>query len=275
VTADYTALVLDDKLLVVKHDPGASPGHQAIGRLIDVPDNLRREFIAPTVAKNPDLADAFLPVMIDATGFRTGGYVMLALGVPAGLLAAWNLRRSLARRGRPDWHPVAKSLLRYGLQDDVARQIDDESQNPDECVTVGKLKLTKSWLLLPTTFGLKVRHLGEAVWAYKTVTKHSVNFIPTGKTYAVVCHFRDGSAETITVRSEVQSEDVVLALFQRVPWMLAGYGDDIQQAWKRNRPEVLNAVEARRQHLLNTADQQGDEAPPPDGAPADEGRDEG
>ena len=40
-----------------------------------------------------------------------------------------------------------------------------------------------NWLLHPTQFGLQVVAIKELIWAYKHVTKHYTNFIPTGKTF--------------------------------------------------------------------------------------------
>ena len=65
---------------------------------------------------------------------------------------------------------------------------------------------------MPTTYGVTVHHLGEAVWSYKSMTQHRVNGIPSGKTYAGVCHFADGGEEAIPMKSERMAEAFVKAV---------------------------------------------------------------
>jgi hypothetical protein len=252
VTAEYAALAIGDKLLMVKHDPGPLPDRSVAGKLITVPMDVRGQIIQQA-EKELERPGLFLPVMLDATGFHGAGYFMLGIGVPVGLLAVWNLTRAAARTSDPEKHPVSKRLLKYGLPGEVAEQIDAEANNPDESAAVGNAVLTKSWLLVPTTYGVTVRHLGEAVWSYKSMTQHRVNGIPTGKTYAAVCHFADGTAETVTMKSEQMAEAFVKTVWERVPWMFVGFNDELNKAWKKKRGEVLAALEGRKKHLLEEA----------------------
>jgi hypothetical protein len=255
VTAEYSALALGDQLLLVKHDPGLLPDRSIAGKLVPVPMAVRGQFTqqAEQELQRPGL---FLPVMLDATGFRGTGYFMLGIGLPVGLLAVWNVSRAIARTGDAEKHPVSKRLLKYGLPGEVAEQIDAEANDSDECATVGKAILSKSWMLVPTTYGLQVRHLGEAVWSYKTMTQHRVNGIPTAKTYAAVCHFADGTATTVSMKSERLAEAFVKTVWERVPWIFVGFDDDLNKAWKKKRSDVLAALEGRKQHLLNEAAQE-------------------
>jgi hypothetical protein len=252
VTAEFAALTLGDKVLLVKHDTGRLPDRSVTGKMVTLPQDVRGQIIQP-IEQEEKQPGMFLPVMLDATGFRGAGYWMLGLGVPVGLLAAWNLTRAAARSSDPEKHPVARRLLKYGVPAEVVEQIDAEVHTAGEAANVGSATFTKSWLLVPTTYGVTVRHLGDAVWSYKSTTQHRVNGIPTGKTYAAVCHFADGTGETVTMKSERLAEAFVKAVLERVPWMFVGYDERLNTSWKKKRGEVLAALEARKQQLLDEA----------------------
>jgi hypothetical protein len=264
VTAEFAALAMGEKALVVKHDPGDLLDRSVTGKLVTTPTEVRGQIVQPIEQeeKQPGL---FLPVMLDATGFRGPGYLMLGLGVPVALLAAWNLTRAASRNSDPEKHPVARRLLKYGVPGEVAEQIDAEVTAAGDAATVGSATFTKSWLLVPTTYGVTVRHLGEAVWSYKSTTQHRVNGIPTGKTYAGVCYFADGTRETVSMKSERLAETFVKAVWERVPWMFVGFDERLQKSWKKKRGEVLAALEARKQQLLAEAAKE----PPPTVEPAE------
>lgn len=261
VTAEYAALAVGDNWMVVKHEPGKMPDRTVVGKLETVPTDVRGQIVAQIEQdlKRPGL---FLPVMLDATGFRGPGYGMLAIAIPVVLLAVWNLTRAVARSSDPEKHPVAKRLLKYGVPGEVAEQIDAEITSAGDAATVGKATFTKSWLLVPTTYGVTVRHLGEAVWSYKSTTQHRVNGIPTGKTYAAVCHFADGTMETVSMKSERMAETFVKTVWERVPWMFVGFDQRLQTNWKKKRGDVLEALEARKRQLLDEAAAEAANEPP-------------
>ncbi len=249
VVAEYALLALGEKFLIVKHRAGWRPDREAVGRLITIPEAVQRDLIQPTAARHPRAAGLLLPVMLDATGFRGVGYILLAVGIPLGLFAGWNVARALVRWGDPEQHPSAWALVRYGVPAEVAEAIDAEVADAGGCVVAGRTTVTRSWLLVPTTFGLTAYHLGEAVWAYKCTTQHLANGIPTGRSYAAVCHFRDGRVAKLAVKSETLAERLVAALVRRAPWLLAGYSAELEAAWKKDRGQVLALVDGRRHEL--------------------------
>src|SRR5438034_340683 len=67
--------------------------------------------------------------------------------------------------------------------------------------------VTDQFLLRSTFFSFDVLRLSDLLWAYKKVTKHSVNFIPTGKTYDAVLACYGGSA---TVKGAEKTVDALL-----------------------------------------------------------------
>jgi hypothetical protein len=84
------------------------------------------------------------------------------------------------------------------------------------------------------------------VWVYKKVTKHSVNFIPTGKTYSVILVGRH--RQRIEEQMKEQAVNEMLAdLATRVPWVLFGFTKDLEKAWQKDPAGVIAAVDTRYQ----------------------------
>ena len=246
VLAEYYALILGEKLLLVK----TSPEHRAsefIGSLEDLSTAAEGEVIGRFLQNDPGAKGAFLPVMLDATGFRGPGYVGLAIGVPLLLLSVWNIRKALQRRANPEEHPIFSMLSRYGGPETVAAAIDAEVSASGKKLR-DRVLVTPSWLLKPSPYSLAVRSLDELVWAYKKVTKHSVNFIPTGKTYATVIWDRRGKSIEITNAREQDGHLLLEEIGRHAPWVLIGYADDLARAWKSNAAEVVSAVDKQRRN---------------------------
>ena len=182
--------------------------------------------------------------MLDATGFRLAGWIGLGLGVPLALLCAWNVLKAVRRLGNPDAHPLAKTLLKYGDPEEVAAQIEEQSQSEDKEDIAG-VTFLRSWLLRPTTFGVDLMHLGDAVWVYKTTTKHYRNGVHTGTTYGVSLCDIHGSTLAVAM-AEKTCEDYVAAVSERVPWVLVGFDADREKMWKKDKQAVYDQAEQRR-----------------------------
>lgn len=90
--------------------------------------------------------------------------------------------------------------------------------------------------------------LGDLAWAYKKVTKHYTNFIPTGKSYAAILYGRH--RQRLEVSMPQKKTDQLLAdLAARVPWAIFGYSKDIAAAWQKDPDGFVATVDSRRQKL--------------------------
>ena len=79
------------------------------------------------------------------------------------------------------------------------------------------------------------------------MTKQKRAFITVNKTYdAVVCD-RDGAQLSIRA-PEAEVDRLLAVLTRRVPWVLAGWSEELERAWRTHRAEVVAAVDARREH---------------------------
>jgi hypothetical protein len=190
------------------------------------------------------------PVVLDTTITRTKGFIGLAVLIPLGLLNVANIFKAMARFGNPQNHPLARNLLKYGDPQEVAQKIEDEYQSEDVQV-IGPVTFTRSWMVRPTTFGVDVMFLGDSAWAYKTITQHYTNGVPTGKTYgANLCDIH-GTQFTTPLKSEALTDDFVVAVKERVPWVIAGFIPEIETLWKKDKPKLYEIVEDQRKEFAN------------------------
>jgi len=242
VKAKFSILLTARRLLIVKSDPNES-GASFEGELSEIPTDVRSNVIAPVLKEHPNASQAFLPFMLDTTSFRTEGYVALGLGIPAFLFACWLIVKVMRRRAAAASHPVVKTVSRYGSLLDISQQIDLEMQGTP--LKIGGASITPSWVVLPKRFDLKLCRIPDLIWAYKKVTRHYHNFIPTGKTYAVIMYDRYGQPLQMQAR-EKKIDEILKVLAERTPWAVFGYSDDLNKMLRTNWAGFVGAVDQRK-----------------------------
>jgi hypothetical protein len=248
VKANYVALSVGNRLLLVK-SPAERTGAEFTGALVEIPEDVNRQFISEVERQQPGMRDVFLPVMLDATGFRGPGYWGLGIGIPLLAFSAWSLAKAVKRMANHDAHPAIVSLARFGPPRNVVAAIDGEAKYGAQTTSIGRLTLTPSWFLHATAYRLTILRSDEVIWAYKKVTKHYYNFIPTGKSYATVICSRYGGSLEITCKQK-KADGMLEELARRWPWIIFGYSDELAAAWKSNRAAVIGAVDARYQQAV-------------------------
>ncbi|HKC38893.1 MAG TPA: DUF6709 family protein, partial [Gemmatimonadales bacterium] len=86
--------------------------------------------------------------------------------------------------------------------------------------------------------------LDDLLWAYKKITKHSVNFIPTGKSHEAILACYGGIA---VIKAKEKRVDEILAFSaQRAPWAVLGYSAELATIFNKKVDEFAGAVEQRR-----------------------------
>jgi hypothetical protein len=242
--AEYKYLMVGDRILVIKAEPGTPDATTSYsGELVPVPADVQGAVISPVQRDDPAVAGKFLPFMLDTVDYRTTGYWAVGLGVPVLLLGLWNLAKWWGRNQDVASHPVYRRLAAYGNPEMLSHEI-------DAAVSAGQAKfgdafLAGSWIFQASSFALKFMKFDEVVWAYKKVTKHSVNFIPTGKTYSALVCSRTGAILTVSA-GEAVVNSLLQALMQGVPWALFGYNAELQAHWTKNRAAFAAAVDERK-----------------------------
>jgi hypothetical protein len=229
----------------VKAVPESAAATEFAGRIREMPSDVHSQLIAPVLKEHPDAKDMFYPYMLDqepAHDYNTIGYVALAIGVPCGALAIWNLTKVGRRWGKPENHPIAKQL---GTEPATVAATIEQEVAASNSHTIGKTTITSNWLFRPTTYGLQALRLEDLVWFYQKVTTHRTNGIPTGKTYSTVLYDRAGRSFEMNAK-EAQVENVMTILYDKAPWAVTGYSDELQAMWKKQRASLVAQVDERR-----------------------------
>ncbi len=240
VKYDYKALKVGSRLLLVKA-PSSSTATDFSGALLK--DSESANVIAQIEQSAPEIKGLFLPFVLDTVDYRDGGYWALGIGVPLLLLIVWNLKKWIARNNDRSSHPIYKKLRSYGEPEQLSFEIENEIAQASSFIA--SVLITRSWIFVPSSFGLKIARLADMVWIYKKVTKHSYNFIPTGKTYSALLWSRSGESIEVSLK-EKKTDELLQAVATRAPWVLTGFNNDIQALWNGNREALLQAIDERR-----------------------------
>ena len=263
VSYKYVALQIGDKLLLAKVDPdaGLEDGVKNVavnGALVSMDSAETEKVLQPIFREQPELRSEFLPYLLDARGgFRTPALIGVSIGAILLLVAGGVLWSVLDKFGNLEKSSIMKSLANYGAPREVAAAIDREVLAPHE--KFGPVHLLPSWIVRSGTFSVDFQHVEDVAWMYKKVTKHSVNFIPTGKTYEVVLHNNQGKTMTLSgsFMREKKIDLILESIYQRAPWIITGYDNDLVKAWNSNSAEFIQAVKERRNSYENAGSKNG------------------
>jgi hypothetical protein len=151
----------------------------------------------------------------------------------------------MRRAGEIQSSPVWKNLAAFGNAEQLSQQIEAELQ-PAMIRKYGKLQMTQQWMVRRKLFSTWVSPIADLVWIYKKVTKHSVNFIPTGKTYSVILVGRHRQRTEEQMKEKVVNE-MLADLAARVPWALFGFDENLDKAWRKDPAGVIAGVDSRYQ----------------------------
>jgi len=153
--------------------------------------------------------------------------------------------------------------------DDIAIGRFEQELDSGRGETFGKITLTDNWVFNGTTGAVALLPLREIVWVYQKVTSHSVNFIPTGKTFAVELYFSDGGHISLPCKKSDDVEQAMEAIARRCPQALLGFSDERAKVWAKDKEQVIRASRERAAELVN-ADEFEYEEPQGEYAPEEE-----
>lgn len=245
VSAGYYALVVGSRLLVCKSGAGRRTTYE--GELTPMPMDLRKRLF--DTPETQALRARFHPYYVDSDSFRLPGYVAIVGLIVFGFLLVKHGLGAWTHLRNPETHPVIARVERWGDPIGVAVAAETEARTPRYRGAKG-WAVTDQYLVQSTFFTFELLRLSELLWAYKKVTKHSVNFIPTGKTYEAVLFCQGGGA---TIAGKEKTIDGVLEFAaRRSPWAIFGFSTELQQHFRKNAEAFRAAVEGRRRELAAT-----------------------
>ncbi len=243
------ALAVNKRLLLV-NTPRDNHQLQFTGTLMAVPAEVSNRVVHLWEEKRPDLKGAFLPFMLDATGFRTkrDNLLVAAAGASFGVLGLALIGIAIRRKLQPERHPLLTQLAKYGGLQDVRMRIDSEIRSEGGGEKFGAMQITTNWLIHAAAYKTNVMATRDVVWAYPKVTKHYHSGIPTGKTYSAI--IRDSKGQSVEISGKKDSVPKLLeSLQRRMPWVLVGFSKELEALWLKEKPKFFQQMEQRRASL--------------------------
>lgn len=258
VQSKYLILQIQDKFLLAEVDPdsGIIDGATNVsmnGEIADIPSAVSEKVLEPILKKQPEMRTSFLPFILKAkSGYSFSAYIGSGIGFIVLLIAGFCLWSVLKKIGNPENSSIIKSLAIYGSPLEIAASIDNEIIGQHE--KIGAIYLLPSWIVTNNTFSLSIQHIEDVAWMYKKVTKHSVNLIPTGKTYEVVLHNLQGTTTSLngSFLNDKKTDQILEKIYQRVPWVITGYDDELIAYWNKDKPGFVQTVKSRKKSYADS-----------------------
>jgi hypothetical protein len=235
----YYALVVGDKFLIFK--TGGEESSVAEGRLAPWPSELENELFDSKEMR--EIRSQFYPFYVANGSFRVGGYWVIGLGLVFVGLLVWKGVPAWRHARDPSSHPLLTRTQSWGDPLGVAVEAERDFSTP-HVTGGGGWRVGDKYLVQSAFFTFDVLRLQDLLWAYKKVTKHSVNFIPTGKSYEAILACYGGTA--VIKGKEKRVEEILEFAQQRTPWAVLGYSAELATLFNKKTGEFAGAVEQRR-----------------------------
>src|SRR6266850_2327955 len=242
VVAWGVALVVGDKFLIFKTGGGGDAASVVEGRLVPWPSELENEMFGSKEMQA--LRSRFYPFYVQNGSFHVLGYWVIAGALVLAGLLLWKGVPAWRHWRDPSSHPLLARVGKWGDPLGVAVEAERDFETPHLKGGNG-CGVGDKYLIQSTFFGFDMLRLQDLLWGYKKITKHSVNFIPTGKTYEAIVACYGGTA---TIPGKEKKVHELLAFVQeRAPWAMYGYSDELSALFNKRRQEFVSSVEQRRQ----------------------------
>ena len=237
-------LIGEDRFLLVEAPPETEK-LEYTGALISMPFDIKLDIVDALIDEYPEFDGLFLPVILTTEDHTTGGWVTLVILGIIFVVGIVGMLRLIARQKDVNQHPIYKSLTRYGDPQTIIKQIESEMTLGSD--QLDKLQVTPKWALTSSRTKFDAVYLKDAVWMYKMVTQHRTNGIPTGKSFKVLIYDKHGHLMEVPTKKNTV-EDMLQMIYQRAPWMIIGFSDELQEMWKNDdgRAQMIAEVKSRQ-----------------------------
>ena len=248
VSANYYLMLVGQKILIVKSPKPLSTDFT--GELTPSTPAFVDSVLSPSSRDDQSAVDALrsrlYPFYLDDDSFREPGYIGIAAWLVFALLFWWLARRDWRWVQDPSTHPVAKRAEAWGDPSLIGAEAEQDSLAP-------VVKTKKPWIfgqkfvVFKGPLSFNIYRLSDLLWAYKKKTKHSVNLIPTGTTYAAALFFEAGVNGSADLPGKEKQVDAILqAAMDRVPWAIFGYSKELETAFAKEFTGFRGAIAERK-----------------------------
>lgn len=245
----YFILQVGNDLLLTAYSGGADelPPTTLTGSLESISSPEQSNVVLDIRRQVPEVADALLPYKLAVNDFRTPGFIGAGIAVIALLIATYFISKGLIMTFNPTRHELYRKAAGYGSAEAVMAQISEETAKDQAPKRIGSTQFTRNWLVT-TKSGLNFMPYERIVWLYGSITRHSVNGIPTGRSYGGMVWDRQGNLLKLGGRKG-QVETMLKEVISRASWAIVGYDQTLMAAWTKDRNGFLAAVEQRKQEM--------------------------
>lgn len=175
--------------------------------------------------------EQFILLMVVAGICFIFGIVWIILGLKGNYLK--NIKKYCKASGNPE---MAKSRLEQFY-----------ATTPEVC----GVRLSPEYLLSTGGYRAIFAESKNVIWVYQHVVKHSVNLIPTGKTYSIIFLNADGSKVEVGMKNKKKTEAVMEYIAHVLPYIFFGYDEKLADAFRleKTRQDMLQVVEERKNQI--------------------------
>lgn len=174
-------------------------------------------------------------VNVGAKGIEGKGWLILLVGtVGAPLMVIFAIRDLL----NPEKSKIMSKIAAKGPT--AVAEVNAILAGSVPAVDLGDMKVSQGWVVHKTGDILEAVRTSDVVWVYQQVIKHTVNGIPTGKSYNV-----SFTTATESVSAEVPkkaADDALTLAAQICPGALIGFNEDLGKLITKNRAEALRFI---------------------------------
>lgn len=117
---------------------------------------------------------------------------------------------------------------------------------------VAGIRVSQEFFMARTNADVLFAETRNIIWIYMHVVRHSVNYIPTGKTYSLMAMKADGTKMEISMRNKKKSEEALDHISRVLPYLYYGYDDQLMAVYNQNRQSLIQAVADRRAQFMGT-----------------------
>ena len=243
--ANYFALDTGGRLLVVK--AAGPPTTTVEGALVPIPPGLEQHLFSDSEMRA--LRAHFYPYHMDTGSFRSDGYWGLGIGAIVLAIAGFTAARARAQLRDPAAHPAVARAASWGEPGAVSAAVRGEYERPWR--SSGPVVLTENYAVTSSFYSFDVVRVEDLLWAYKRVTKKSVNLIPVGKDFHAILVCVGGTVELKGNETEV--DETLRWAAGRVPWAVFGHSKEVEELMRKDPAGFAAGVAERRRRTEASA----------------------
>ena len=149
----------------------------------------------------------------------------------------------------PETNKANKPLLRHGNLKEVRESIKKEMVENLKFKTSRwgvTVVLTKSWFLYITILKIRIAHLDDVLFLYKSITRRKA-----GKRFYGINLYTPEDVYIMEIGKEERVDEVIDYFQENMPWVTLYKDDELLDLWMSDRDEVVATVNNKRNEILN------------------------